>query len=161
MSIVLLIHGSGGSGKSTLANWLSDGTTPDRCWHHTCLDRAYVAFVEEQCPELYFPWMNLFILDHYQRLVVEHQNYLRSHTQRDVREEWHAHLRKLSLDAAAQHEKVAIVGWILFDRREELKAVLGAAGHKVHGVFVEKHGESPSYRVAGVYKTQEQIAALA
>ena len=110
MTILYLIYGNPGKGKTYLAHKLKD----ENSCNHFPVDDAYVEFIRENCPKLFFDRLDLYIFGHYMHILKD-SDYSKAQFGRDFVDEWHKHLLARIEGLVARHERVAVEGYLLFD----------------------------------------------
>ncbi len=112
----VLIGGDSGVGKSYLANQLAK----EFGFHLVHLDKVYTKFIESQFPNLYFPFLSKFILQHYQTIfsVSDQAGILPK-----AIVAWENHVASLAKDLLADYQYLAIEGFHLTQGNLQLKLI--------------------------------------
>lgn len=150
MKRLLLIHGEPRSGKSSLARKLQD----EHSFEVLSLDELYVKFIETECEDFYFKNLRTYISPHY-HYILDARGYTKKKYGRDLVHEWHEYIFTTSFNMSAEHDNLAIEGYLLFDCLGALETRVS----QIAQVFIV-HVSDFSYRVLGAPLTVDDIAAL-
>jgi hypothetical protein len=143
---VVLIHGDSGNGKSYLAKQMSD-----KCgYHRVGLDDAYIRFIEDQYPDLYFKDLNIVVAQHY-HCILKAWDYPGG-KYHGAESTWGDYVASFAEDISRQHPLVAIEGYLL---GPVLNTVRQRLVDKAIVTTVEVRMRQ--YLVNGVVKSLEQI----
>jgi hypothetical protein len=146
---VLLIFGNPENGKSHLAKELAK-----QGYHHLSVDHTYVDFFREKCPELYFPELRWFIAQHFEN-ILDPRDYTIRFLERDYASEWHSHLLAFVARTSAEHDRLAVEGYLLKFCLDGLEAKLKPSAK----VSVIK-ATGRTYRTIGPSLSLEEMVAL-
>jgi hypothetical protein len=150
MPLIVLIHGLPGSGKSHLAGQLKAGHD----FQTLSLDEAYVSFVRDQCPELYFDLLRWYIGSHYD-FIVRNREYSKHWFRRDYVDEWHEYLLGQIRQLRSASNRLAVEGYLLYDCKDSFQVELAS---DVRVIQIEVSNRT--YKLGTTLVTADEIAAL-
>lgn len=139
---LLLVYGNPGNGKSYLANNI---LVPTHGYHHVDGDLAYVDFIHDRHPELYFTRLHRFIGPQYEAVV---KRWLP-----EVDAEWWQFLRSRIDNALTQNQKV-VASWYRLNDLDCMTLATKASIAVVHVV----DGRNGRYQIDGQDRSVESLA---
>ena len=154
MKTVLWVTGEPGSGKSCLARELGK----DHGFDVLSVDKAYVEFVQEECPMLFFEALCKYIAPHYLHILSKLDWSEKHFNGRDFVTEWHEYLFPRIEELATQKDRVVVEGYLLKHCNDYLKDLREKLQGRVQIFHIQVAEQEYSYE--GRKLTVEQIAKL-
>jgi hypothetical protein len=148
--VILLIHGEPCHGKSYLGRLLRDRFG----FEVLDLDDEYVDFTRTRCPDLYFNWLRAFIAPQYIS-IARQSEWTKEHFGRDIVREWHAYLLEKIASTSKLSPRLAVVGWLLFDCKDDFETPLSR-----DALVVQVHVRDRVYFTEGGPVTAEHLGGL-
>jgi hypothetical protein len=115
MKRLFLIHGLPHQGKTFLASRLRAQFSCE----YISVDRAYLKFIRERCPELDFKLLEKYIGVHYDHILLPEQ-YSVAVCGRNFVSEWRSYLLKVISRAVRRPRDVVVEGYLLRDCKERI-----------------------------------------